>query len=468
MTDEQMSFDKEKRLFLERSGDQRGKFKALILLGTGQPTTAALLISVFQPEHVAFLLTERTRTGTFVERVASLVNCSSDTWLVPEENYESADEVYLGLRYVLDQWRASWPVFEPKTIAADVTGGFATMSVGLAKAAHVLGLTTVYVRSEYADVGGRYQVVRGSQWLEFPPDPYKVFGDLEAAEARHLYVDHDYEGAQRIFADLAERVPEPEKSRYATYAALARGYAAWDVFNWYETKDALADVLNSLNSCDVLHTERPRLEAQYAMVQQLAADNADLTRKETLLPVLRDMDRVLPLLGTLYANALRRADQGRYDMAAMFLYRCLELMSQHRLAVWGLRTEEPDYRPLRRRIPDIDARYQRVEEVLFDNTRGIPHWKRGITLFNGYMLLTALDDPLVQGYDITRFRERIAARNTSMLAHGFRLIEEQEYSLFREVVDEMLPRFFRVCNRDQDAWERDCTFLPLFQQEHNQ
>lgn len=453
MTDEQMSFDEEKRLFLERSGDQRGRFKALIIPGTRQPTTAALLISAFEPERVAFLLTNETMN--MPDDIAQLIHCSREGWFIPPGDHSDTKNIYLGMKQVL----IAWSDIAPSDIAADVTGGMKPMSVGIEKAAHIWNVTTLYVKSEY----GKDGLIRGSQELVIPDDPYTVFGDMKAAEAQRLYADHDYEGAQRIFADLAKRVPEPEKSRYATYAALAHGYAAWDVFNWNEAKAALADVLNSLNSCDALHAERPRLEAQLAMVHQLDADNADLLRKETLLPVLRNMDRVLPLLGTLYANAQRRAAQGRFDVAAMFLYRCLELMSQHRLATWGLRTEEPDYRPLRRKIPDIDARYQRVEEVLFDNTRGIPHWKRGITLFNGYMLLTALDDPLVQGYDITSFRERIAARNTSMLAHGFRLIEEQEYSLFREVVDEMLPRFFQVCKRDQSKWEHNCTFLPLFQ-----
>ncbi|NJN66816.1 MAG: TIGR02710 family CRISPR-associated protein, partial [Chloroflexaceae bacterium] len=216
MSQPQLPFDEELQRFRARTANERGRYRALVLLGTGQTTTAALLIGALEPERVAILLTERTRSKGFVEEVAQILHTSAAPWLVPDGNYETADAVYRGLKYVLDQWHASWPDLDRRTIAADVTGGFATMSVGLAKAAHVLRLKTVYVRSDYADIGGRSQPVPGTQQLEFPPDPYAVFGDLEAAEAQRLYAAHDYAGAERIFADLEQRVPGgPDAHRYA-------------------------------------------------------------------------------------------------------------------------------------------------------------------------------------------------------------------------------------------------------------
>lgn len=94
---------------------------------------------------------------------------------------------------------------------------------------------------------------------------------------------------------------------------------------------------------------------------------------------------MLALLGSLYANALRREAQGRYDVAALLLYRCLELMSQRRLAGLG-----------------IDADAERI------------------TLMKGYGLLETRRDPLVwspagsaQGQPrlLDRIRATTAARN---------------------------------------------------------
>jgi CRISPR-associated protein (TIGR02710 family) len=196
-------------------------------------------------------------------------------------------------------------------------------------------------------------------------------------------------------------------------------------------------------------------------VQQLQADHRAWERKPPL-SLLADLDSVLPLLGTLNANAHRRVAQGRYDVAALFHYRCLELMSQHRLATWDILTERPDYAAVLRRQPDLDWHYRQVEQTLFPRERGLPYTGQPISLFNGYMLLAALDDPLVHNFSITQIRERTAARNKSMLAHGFRLITPAEYQDFHAVVNEMLGRFFTLSRRDRDAWEHTYRFVSPF------
>ncbi len=462
-----MEFQEELDRFRERTTDHRGKYKGLILLGTRQPTTASLLIGGLEPERVAIILTKKTREDKFVEQVAQKLGYADDiddiidTWLVPDENYESASEVYRGLKYVLDTWHNDWHELDPKTIAADVTGGFATMSVGLAKAAHVLQLTTVYVASEYANIDGRYQPKPGTQRLELPPDPYAVFGDLEANEAKRLYAKYNYERAQAIFEKLAGNgdIPEPDKSRYVAYEQLTRSYAAWDVFNWQEAKQGLNELLHSPGQLpNGLEPERSRLKAQIAMINQLDKDNANFENNP--LSVLQSLESVLPLLGTLYANAQRRASQVRYDMAAMFLYRCLELMSQHRLALWGVTTDNPSYDALQKQIPDLRDKYTAIERRIFGNNRKFP--KNSISLFNGYMILEASQDSLVDGYEIEHIKDQTEARNKSMLAHGFRLIEEEDYTKFQQVVEEVLERFFQVSNRDRAVWERECSFLTLF------
>jgi CRISPR-associated protein (TIGR02710 family) len=458
MSEPSMSFQEQLERFREGTAEHRGTYRGLILLGSKQrsPTTAALLIDALQPARVAFLLTAETRTLAVPTSVAHEIGADCDTWLIPDENYESADAVYRGLKYILSQWSD----LAPETIAADVTGGFATMSVGLAKAAHVLRLTTIYVRSNYGDIDGRYGYIPGTQRLEFPPDPYTVFGDLEADKARRLYRAHDYAGAQRIFADLSQRVPVPNNQPYRAYALLAQSYAAWDVFAWDKAAAARAALMDSPFPSD-LEAVRQQLQDQYTVLQQLTMDT-DRWEKKPTLKLLQDQTSVLPLLGTLHANARRREARGRYDVAALFSYRCLELMSQHRLATWGLLTDQPDYRPLRRRIPDLDDRYRVVEERLFDYSRGLPHWKSGISLFNGYMLLDALNDPLVQGVALEQIRERTRVRNQSMLAHGFRLITSAEYVPFRDVVEDLLDRFFVVLKDDRLHWEQTYQFVCPF------
>jgi len=94
-----------------------------------------------------------------------------------------------------------------------------------------------------------------------------------------------------------------------------------------------------------------------------------------------------------------------------------------------------------------------------------------IAMFAGYMLLAALDDPLVRDYDISRIEARAETRNKSMLAHGFRLITEDEYKQFYAVVDELLDRFFTVTQAkqsqcpDRQTWEQTYQFVCPFAHE---
>jgi CRISPR-associated protein (TIGR02710 family) len=448
-----MPFSDQLAAFRARTRDPG--FTALILLGTRQPITAALLIGTLSVERVAFLLTDATRQ--MPERVAGLLGRTADDWLCPEGDHSTTRAVYQGMRQVLDQWSD----LDRRTIAVDVTGGLKPMSVGLEKAAHVLGLTTIYVESDYGPQppDGKPGPVPGTQRLVIPEDPYVVFGDLEAAEARRLYAAHDYAGAQRIFGALAARVrpTQPDgdptlvalAARYDTLARLAAAYAAWDAFDLPTAERLLADLV-AANA--FARDTNERLSAQVAALRCMNTANLQS------LALLHDEPTVLALLGSLHANALRREAQGRFDVAALLRYRCLELIAQQRLATYGILAERPNFRAARQRRPDLEQRYQEVQRAQ-GRQRTYPLPDRAFGLFVGYMLLAALDDPLVQGFALARIEQRTEARNKSILAHGYRLITEAEYRQFSEVVEEMLDRYFDVLRQDRQPWETMYRFV---------
>ncbi len=435
--------------------------RGLILLGSGQPQTAALLIGALNPERTAFLLTDFAR-GKFAEiprllaeanHITGPLRCDPAAWLCPDGEHADTLSVYVGLKTVLEQWR-DLPL---DTIAVDLTGGKSTMTVGLTKAAHVLGLCEVYVNAEYAE----NRPLDGTQFLDAPPDPYAFFGDLKAAEARRLFASHDYVGACRIFDELRRSTITRQSDGYAALARLAEAYAAWDAFDIPSAWNGLRQLLDTDASSAMLLPLKSVLEAQAAALEQLHTDGVQLARqKGPALDLLRDPDRVLPILGSLHMNALRRQDQGRYDVAALLRYRCLELIAQQRLATYGVLSERPCFNQAQQSIPDLEDCYRQVT-VAQGRRRffGLPD--RAFGLFVGYMLLAAIDDPLVRGYDIGRIEQRTEARNKSILAHGYRLISEDEYGLFSEVVEDMLNRFFAIINVDRAAWESCYRFVSL-------
>lgn len=405
-----MNFADELATFQARTADPG--YSALIVLGTRQATTAALLIGTLSLSHVAFLLTDATRD--LPQQVATLLNCSAEDWLCLPGDHSATLSVYQGMRRLMERW-ADLP---RATIAVDVTGGLKPMSVGVEKAAHLLELATLYIESDYGPgPDGRFAPIPGTQRLILPPNPYLVFGDLEAAEARRLFSGHYYADAQRLYATLAARVPPPDSARYAVYAKLSSVYAAWDAFDLPGARETLRQLAaTDAPETSLLQRHAMRLGFQSNVLAQMKEAQGPMS--ETPFDILAgNLDVVLAFLGSLYANAMRREAQGRYDFAALLLYRCLELMSQRRLALRGV---------------DADARH--------------------ITLMKGYGMLESASDQLVWSPAgsthgkprlLERIRRTTTARNKSLLAHGFRLIDyDSVYLPFRAVVDDVLDRFF--------------------------
>jgi len=469
-----MEFSEELRRFQERTADPG--FEGLILLGTERHNiTAALLLGTLKLRRVAFLTTPETRT--FPQFIAELLGRTPERWDLPEADHSVTLKVYRAVKLLREQWVE---IEDPARIAVDVTGGLKPMSVGLEKAAHLLGLTTIYVQSNYGPLpDGRRGLLPGTQRLVVPPNPYIEFGDLQASEARRLFAAHDYTGAARLFDTQASRLQSAPvaadqltaedaqlaaeaaalAARYAASAKLAKAYAHWDSFDLPSAETALHDYLAAV----------PPESDRAALLTAQVADLATLTRVtghaagkgRDALATLADPDAVLPLLGSLYANALRRTAQGRYDSAALLCYRCLELCSQHRLAGWGILSEQPDLRAARARVPTLAQRYEAVQRRQFPGRRPYPLPDRSFGLFVGYMLLEALGDTLVTGYSITQIREGAQLRNQSIFAHGYRLITDVEYAQFAALVEQLLDRLFAVLARDRAAWAARSTFLPL-------
>lgn len=335
------------------------------------------------------------------------------------------------------------------------------MTVGLAKAAYVLGLGTVYIESDYE----QNRVIPGSQRLIEPSDPYEVFGDLEAGEARRFFNAHDYVSAERIYSDLARRVPADDGTFYACMAQLARAYTQWEAFDIATAVQTMADLLADPLPAR-LAPYQSTLHDHYQALISLDATIKAMSNPQQALTTLANRQAILPLLGSLYANALRRETQRRYDTAALLRYRCLELMSQHRLATRGVWVEKPDLDQLKAQIPDLDSSYRAVERSLGFRERGLQPNRDGqynpITLLNGYMLLMALNDPLIRTIMLTDIRQRVNVRNKSILAHGFRQITEAEYRDFARVVEQLLDQFFAITQEQRSSWEKRYRFIELY------
>lgn len=472
------------RRFRASAAQAGAAYRGLVLVGSGQPDTAALLIDALDPERVAFLLTAQTRgdgrrpgfTEQVLQRLAQIrpdrpTRCPPEQWLLPERDHATTLATYQGLDDVL----RAWPDLPRATIAIDLTGGKSTMTVGMAKAAYLLDLPSVYIESE-TDPALNIPIP-GTQRFERPPDPYAVFGDIERRRAGEIFNRYDYAEAAEVFRKLAQAGEAHQADRAdrawmhtddAFWAGLADAYAAWDGFDLRAAAAALA----GLTPPAALGAALAGQQASLALVQRLVGiPRPERNRRETWgaaraypaamerfateqLGLLQERDAggrplVIPaLLAMLYANGLRRAAQDRLDTATMLLYRCLELMSQQQLALQGVLTEWA-----RDSLQRLAQRHPRLQQVTAVEKRA-----GTVALGVGYEILQQIDDPFASRVNLPLIREAAEIRNQSLLAHGFSFVSEGDYREFRTVVDATIGVWCTVHQIDWGATLAAATF----------
>jgi len=462
------------------------KYDGLILSLGESYQPLVLSIATLKPKRVFFLVTEKSRR--YLDVVVELTGLKPSVYDFALVDKDNPLQIYEAIKNIYQKWGC------PDRIALDFTGGTKAMSGGSAMAGGMIGADMVYIASSryLSDLRIPYP---GSEHLEFIPNPYQVFGDLEEARALDLMAKYDYAGAGRIFAQLARAVPDPR--RYGVLQMLARAYEAWDNLNFPAAASAMEEVIARVRQYGqghrgfILFDRLSRLEEQRQALALLAGKMEDLRRatrrgrhrdQGKALILLTQQDFIQALVATVYSNALRREEQGKLDMAALLLYRLLEMMEQAALAAYGLDTAEPDYGCLAgmkpgqlpqggadacplagllpggdknhpapslgregkpRTLDELRERYGAIRTRIFKKEEP-PSLPAPISLFNGFLLLKALDDPLTVDLNLPRLNGLVEKRNFSIFAHGFDFIADEDYREFKQMVEEIADRFLRA------------------------
>jgi len=348
-------------------------------------------------------------------------------------------------------------------VAVDVTGGKKSMVAGAALAGAVMDADLFYVDSEHYLIAQR-RPEPGSEFYIQLTNPYEVFGDLEEERAREHFNQEDYAGARQILEHLYVKVPDPR--RYHILGLLASAYEAWDAFDLVNARDRLVELCDSIfRYCPDCHglplVEHQTLFDQQRQLLDLLIDTLLCPVEEIEGKLLGDIERTAALIFTLMANADRRVRQNRFDMASLLCYRVLEMLSQRRLAQYGISTGDPDYKKLPLPPSDLLDRFNRLRRsagLRGDDYRWLPN---ELSLFNGFLILAALDDDLVADLKLKVLNERVRSRNFSMFAHGFRFITAKQYESFANLVAPLLAAFCAIEHIDQQRMEHLCAFVRL-------
>ena len=336
-------------------------------------------------------------------------------------------------------------------IALDITGGTKAMSAGGAMAGSIIGADVFYVAND--NYSKKLRCPRpGSEYLKKIDNPYEVFGDIELEKVKTLWDKHNYGAAVEIISEIKEKISGPEKYiSFDILLNLSQAYKAWDEFDLNNALKKIKQCQKNIKKFNLYKDYESILEKQESILKNLK-DGLD---QDMDLDFLTDTTLMTNLIFSIYANALRQEELNKFDLAALLLYRIVEMMGQKRLAEHGINTSNPNLSPKEKEkylnnMNKVSAEVSALYEI--------EEFPKKIANLQGYILLAALDDPFVKDLNWHKYVGTLNARNNSIFAHGYSFIKEKTYKSFKDVVTNLLDSFCQVEGINKKEMLNNCTF----------
>lgn len=374
----------------------------------------ALMAAWCKPERMLIIGTQdslRVRPGgeTIVSLVFRVAGIESARIQMVQVGDPSEVEVYRAVRdFFMELAKADIP---PRDVFVDPTGGKKSMSAAAALAGFLFGAPLVYVDYGQYDETNRIPIA-GTEYPRLLSNPLDVLGDLERQHVFAAFNRGDFDEAARLAERLAERLYAPREGQ--CLAALARGYGAWDRFDFEGARSAL------VNAADLLDRFADQGNWNWAGgIRPTLSKN--LQALEELAKVQKKPDRLeegLPLLLWYLAAARRMLDAGKPSLAVLLTYAALERYVG--LCLWvefGLDVEDPDYERVKDRRDR--SRYEEAGRVLFGERYTLQDPDGPLMFSNGARLLVALSPERLKLEDLRPLKGLMNARNKCEYEHGF-------------------------------------------------
>lgn len=444
----------------------RQKYDGLILTVGGSPEPVILSICAIKSKKIGLICTEGRKKS--IDRIVKETHLQASDLVSSgcEVDGSNTIEIYKAIMDFYAKWN------EPKKIALGITGGTKVMSSAAAMAGAILGADIYYVHTETKNILNK--PVPRSEYLRLLYNPYTVFGDFEAGKANQLFRRHDYAGAQGVFKELTEQISAPQKLIiYQASGLLCEVYDAWDNFNVQHASRKLDDLLGHLTQFRMsaelndFHEAKSRLQKQKEALDCLSSFVNNNTKAEKLPCSVSDR---FHFAFTLYHNALRRAEQGKYDLACLLLYRLLEWIGQCLLDKYNINTDDSKHnysaagelcKPKKTDKVILEHYIQKHKEEgekrSYPERTSLPTGRIG--LVDMYLLLHALNDDIVTDFPWGDFTQQIETRNKSIYIHGRRVRDNKAFQAFRKTVEGIFKKAQEIADINADAFNEQHKFI---------
>ena len=379
--------------------------------GTPEPIITALLAR--RPAHALFVVSESSAGDVEDKVVPRLDGYVPQYQKAVVSNPQVLGTCYQEIRVRIARWLEEVGL-DPAKVYVDITGGTKVMSAALALAA-------VEHFSDFSYVGGAARepgtgrVLSGAEEVIKSANPWDTYAVRDLERANGLLRAWQADTASAVLKAAAQKCAGSRKRCLDAFAALAEALGCGDrfefakavrIFKGQRTVLELALDYDSFRKVDGLcgHWEAIRNQVEKAN---------ETPGRETLLE--------------LFANAERRAGQGRYDDAVGRLYRAIELRGQQLVKLaFGAELGKPSLK---------DFPYAKRDAVRAK--LGEPNGRGGqyeLPLNRLFQALEFSDDAELRekASHYEGIRKPLRDRNNSLLAHGVKPVSKGSFEALRK------------------------------------
>ncbi len=403
----------------------------LMTVGTGrnrEDIASALhdCIRQINPGSILFLCSEKSREETVPLILKKLGEDCPEYTIIPSaaDAINDAERLYLAYWNIVNGLLAKG--IEGRDLVFDFTSGTKPMSAALVACAFVLENGTLsYIHGDRDDTG---RVATGTErFSQFRP--VELTQQRAFNVAADLFNNYHFSAAVRLLNEAVRRGGKPETlRRLHLLKSLSEGYYQVELFELGKAHEIF------------LQVREDKALLQDFGIHEAFGRNLNLL-KAVASPVVqkresdkRDLLYCPERLALLYANALRRGEEGRYEDAVARLYRATEFLGQ--LVLYREKKQETKKFPLDGLPADLRDRKKAdkdgcVSLGLRDTFRLLESWEHSL----GKRFMELWKEGL---------EGRLNDRNNGILAHGFEPCSREGFEALLACFDQLVP----LCEKD--------------------
>lgn len=375
-------------------------------------------ITKIYPNQVIFFASEKSKNT--IKYIEELFKQNNDEF-IPDEDYQIVP------LEAIDDFNTCFEVFESKIweldsditreykIIMDYTSGTKTMSAAMA-------CCGMFYSKALISVGGDRstgEVSSGTEIINYQ-NLYKIYDRISIARVRRLFNSHNF--MQCI--ELLEKIVDLRFNK-ETYLNICRSYYSWDNMDFENAYEYLTKAdLSLVEIIEIREKLKKNLKALGIII-----NSRSLNLKNCYI------------LASLINNAMRKADEYKYDDAIARLYRSFELIAQVQLSKYDIISSDVDISLLSEK--NVSGEF--IDYLKKTEEDG----KIRIGLVADFMLLNELGDKLGKDYmqNESKIKNITQKRNNSILAHGLESQSKEDYEQFLEIVTNLAHKLDRDMKR---------------------